>query len=74
MNGRGGEARPGNKQVERIKYSLDKMRVTLCYMDISEELDTRYITLEDDRLVSGNIETYLLKADKVSFRQKKTGK
>lgn len=71
MNGKGDEARPGNKQVERIKHSLDKMRVTLCYMDISEELDTNYITLEDERLVSGSIETYLLKADKVSFKTEK---
>jgi len=71
MNGKSNEARPGNKQVERITRSLDKMRVTLCFMDISEELNTHYITLNDERLVSGNIETYLLKADKVSFKTEK---
>lgn len=71
MNGKGDDARPGNKQVNRIKQSLDKMRVTLCFMDISEELDTHYITLDDERLISGNIETYLLKADKVSFKTEK---
>lgn len=71
MNGKGDDARPGNKQVSRIVQSLDKMRVTLCFMDISEELNTHYITLNDERLASGNIETYLLKADKVSFKTEK---
>lgn len=66
-----GNARPSKRQVEQVRRSMDKMRVTLFFMDISAELEAHYITLEDERLVSGNIETYLLKADRVSFTTEK---
>lgn len=71
MNGKKGDARPGERQVKRIKTSLDKMRKTMCYIDFSQEVRAHYIVVDDQRLISGIIETYLLKADRVSFTTEK---
>lgn len=71
MNGKDGHVSPSAKQVEKTVKSLDKMRFTRFTMDIKAELEAGYISLDDERLVKGEFETYLLKADKVVFETEK---
>lgn len=71
MNGKDGFASPSAKQVEKTIKSIDKMRFTRFTMDIKAELEAGYISLDDERLVKGEFETYLLKADKVVFETEK---
>ena len=58
---------PSPTQLQRVRDSLDKMRFTRIYLNISEEIKAGRITWNDSRLVKGSIDTYLLKADLVSF-------
>lgn len=68
MNGTASTSKtPSDKQVEKVCSSLDKMRFTRSYLDLREELEANYFTMEDDRMVKGIIDTYLLKADKVEI-------
>lgn len=68
MNGTASTSKtPSAKQVERVCSSLDDMRFTRFYMDITAELDANYLTMEDERIVNGIVDTYLLKADRVEF-------
>ena len=68
MNGTASTSKtPGAKQVERVCSSLDKFRFTRFYMNITAELKAHYLTMEDERIVKGIVDTYLLKADRVEF-------
>lgn len=70
MNGkqnRDGSAKPSAAQIKRICKSIHKMRHIDFYMDISEEINARYITLEDERLDGGYIKDYLLNCSEVGF-------
>lgn len=72
MNGAGDTNKaPGAKQVQRVCASMDKMRFTRFYMDISGELQAHYITLDDERVTKGQIDTYMLESDKVTFTTEK---
>lgn len=62
---------PSAGQVKKVCDSMDKMRFTRLYMDISEEVKAYNLTFEDKRLKTGTIDTYLLKSDKVSFTTEK---
>lgn len=70
MNGKrsgDGQAKPSKAQVKRICDSLDKMRFTRFYMDISEEIRAFDLQVEDERIISGHIDSYLLNSNKVEF-------
>ena len=70
MNGkssRDGKAAPSAAQIQRICDSLDKMRFTRFYMDISQEINAFNLSINDDRITSGHIETYVLNCSKVEF-------
>lgn len=72
MNGtQNASKNPSAGQVKKVCDSMDKMRFTRLYMDISEEVKAYNLTFEDKRLKTGTIDTYLLKSDKVSFTTKK---
>lgn len=62
-----GKAKPSSAQVRKICASLDKMRFTHFYMDISEEIKAHYITVDDERITGGKIDCYLLNCNKVEF-------
>lgn len=70
-NSRDGQAKPGAAQVGKICDSLDKMRFTRFYMDISEEIDAFNLTTDDGRITDGHIDTYFLNSDKVEFTTEK---
>ena len=63
--------RPSDMQLQRVRDSLDKMRFTRIYIDLSHEIQANRVSLDDKRLVKGTIDTYLLKADLVSFTTEK---
>ncbi len=70
MNGkssRDGKAKPSDKQIKRICDSLDKMRFTRFYMDISAEIAAFNLAIDDERITGGHIETYVLNSSKVEF-------
>lgn len=70
MNGKrsgDGKAKPSAAQVKRICTSLDKMRFTRFYMDISEEIKAYELHIEDERIIGGRIDGYLLNSTKVEF-------
>lgn len=60
-------AKPGEKQLKRICDSMHKMRFTSLVMDISEEVKKHHYTFNDERIIEGQISTYLLKCDEVDF-------
>ena len=70
MNGKAskdGKAKPSAAQVKRICDSLDKMRFTRFYMDISAEIEAFNLSIDDERITGGRIETYVLNSSKVEF-------
>lgn len=70
MNGKrsgDGKAKPSKAQVTRICDSLDKMRFTRFRMDISEEIRAFNLHIDDERITSGTIDTYVLNSSKVEF-------
>lgn len=70
MNGKAskdGRAKPSAAQVKRICDSLDKMRFTRFYMDISAEIEAFNLSIDDERITGGRIETYVLNSSKVEF-------
>jgi len=70
MNGKrsgDGKAKPSKAAVKRICDSMDKMRFTRFYMDITQEIKAHYITIDDERITAGHIESYLLNCSKVEF-------
>ena len=74
MNGKkagDGKAKPGKAQLQRICDSLDKMRFTHFYMDISEEIQAFNLYIDDDRVTEGKIDTYVLNCSKVEFKTEK---
>ena len=74
MNGKkagDGQAKPSKTQVQRICDSLDKMRFTHFYMDISEEIQAFNLYIDDDRVTAGKIDTYVLNCSKVEFETEK---
>lgn len=74
MNGkssRDGKAKPGEAQVNRICESLDKMRFTRFIMDITAEIEAYKLSIDDERITNGRIETYLLNSSKVIFTTEK---
>lgn len=58
---------PSKAQVQRICDSLDKMRFTRFFMDISKEIKAFNLSIDDERLTGGHIETYVLNSSKVEF-------
>ena len=68
---RGTKNNPSPKQLQRVRDSLDKMRFTRIFMDVSREIEAKRIILDDKRVVKGTIDTYLLKSDRVSFTTEK---
>lgn len=74
MNGKrisDGNAKPGKTQIDRICTSLDKMRFTRFYMDISAELQAFDYRFNDERIVNGIMDTYLLECTKATFTTEK---
>lgn len=71
MNGkRSGDSKtsnPSKGQIQRICASLDKMRFTRCYMDVSEEAILNNCPFEDERFINGTVDTYLLNSTKAEF-------
>lgn len=71
MNGKQGKQAAAKKasaaQLKRICRSIDKMRHIDFEMDISEEINARYITINDERVVSGKVKDYFLNCTQVSF-------
>lgn len=76
MNGKSssdGKANPSATQIKRICESLDKMRFTRFYMDISAEIKAFNLSINDERITGGRIETYVLNCSKVEFTTDKGG-
>ena len=72
MNGISDQSKtPTPAQVKKVCSSIDKMRFTRIYLDISEELQRRKITFQDQRITSGKIDTYYLKAERGTFLTEK---
>lgn len=74
MNGKrsgDGNAKPRQTQIDRICASLDKMRFTRFYMNISAELKAFDYRFNDERIVNGIIDTYLLESDRGTFTTEK---
>ena len=70
MNGKAskdGKAKPSAAQVKKICASLDKMRFTRFNMNISNEIAAFNLSINDERINGGNIETYVLNSSKVEF-------
>lgn len=70
MNGKStsdSKVMPTEKQEKRICESMHKMRFTSLIMDITEEINRRNYAFDDDRIIGGTINTYLLKCDEVNF-------
>lgn len=70
MNGKrsgDGQAKPSSAQVKRICDSIDKMRFTRFFMDISEEVKAFDLYIEDERITGGHIDSYLINSSKVEF-------
>ena len=70
MNGKrsgDGKAKPSAKQLQRVCDSLDKMRFTRCYMDISKEIQAYDLRIDDERITGGKFDSYLLNSSKVEF-------
>ena len=61
MNGNT-KKRPSAAQVERITNSIRKWMYTALYMDMSQELQRQRLTLNDERIVNGKVETQMLQA------------
>lgn len=77
MNGKSskdGKAKANATQINKICESLDKMRFTRFYMDISQEISKFNLSINDDRVNSGYIETYVLNSSKVEFMTDKGNK
>lgn len=70
-NSRDGKANPGKAQNEKICRSLDKMRYTGFTMDLREEIEKHKLYIDDERIQGGQINTYLLNCDKVTFTTEK---
>ena len=58
---------PSPAQLKKVCSSIDKMRFTRVFLDISEELQKHNLVFKDERLVNGVIDTYYLKADRGHF-------
>lgn len=74
MNGKDpsdGRFTPSEKQIKRICASIDKMRYMLFYMDITQEIEKHHLTINDERIIKGEIETYVLNADKCQIHTEK---
>ena len=74
MNGRRGNdktAKPGKTQLDKICRSIDKMRFTNFTMDISEEIRAFKLSINDERIRKGVINSYLLNSSKVEFETDK---
>lgn len=61
MNGNT-KKRPSAAQVDRITNSIRKWMYTALYMDMSQELQRQRLTLDDERIVNGKVETQMLQA------------
>lgn len=48
--------------MERITNSIRKWMYTALYMDMSQELQRQRLTLNDERIVNGKVETQMLQA------------
>lgn len=70
MNGNT-DKRPSAAQIERITNSIRKWMYTALYMDMSQELQRQRLTLNDDRIVNGRVETQMLQATIGTARTKK---
>lgn len=67
-----GTKKPSQKQRERIRQSMDKLRTTLLYINFKEEIKANYIKVnENDRLSKGEIDENLIFAKWVSFETEK---
>lgn len=62
---------PSAAQIQRVCDSVNKMRFTRLYMNITSEIEAFNLTFDDERITKGVIDTYLLKADSVSFTTEK---
>ena len=74
MNGKkagDGNAKPRDTQIKKICDSLDKMRFTHFYMDITEEIKAFDLFIDDERVISGKIDTYVLNSSMVEFMTEK---
>lgn len=77
MNGKktgDSSSRPGKTKLQKICNSLDKMRFTRVFMDISEEIKPFKLQINDERIEKGRIDTYLLESSKVTFMTDKGNK
>lgn len=74
MNGKvasDSHTKPSKLKAKRICDSLDKMRFMKFYMDISEEIKAHGLQIDDDRIIGGHYEDYLLNSSKIEFETEK---
>lgn len=70
MNGK--KTGDGSKtQIKKICDSIDKMRFTRLFMDISNEIQAFNLYIDDERITAGKIDTYVLNSSKVEFMTEK---
>ncbi len=67
----GTNRRVSDNQKKEIENSLDKMRFTRLYMDISQEIQAYHLAIKDNRLIGGTFDGYYLPAEKLTFLNEK---
>lgn len=58
---------PSAAQIEKVCESVDKMRFTRVDIDLRNEIEKYDLKINNQKIKSGRIETYLLKSEKVDF-------
>lgn len=63
--------KPSPAQIKKVCSSIDKMRFTRIFLDITEELKKSRIKFNDERVINGVIDTYYLQAERGIFKTEK---
>lgn len=59
------KSKPSESKIQKICKSIDKMRVSLLYMDYSQEIQKYNLMIDDERFSGGKVEENLLNARKI---------
>lgn len=65
------QASPGEPKTKKIVASIDKMLMMRFSINLKEELEKHLITLEDSRLIDGELTDYFLNCAKANFLNEK---
>ncbi len=57
-------------QLKGIRESMNKMRTSMLYMDITDEIEKHNLSINDERIIEGTIEDNVIHASKMEFKTK----